>query len=268
MVEAGNTYGSWSVVQRDTAARGKWMCMCKCGATYSVDARNLEAGLSTQCRKCADTKGPSIDLVGKKFGTLNVMQYAGYIGNKFHAKWRCVCDCGAESFVAGSNLRSGAVAACMDCGKKSGAKKAEATKTANGAYAKQAAETITRKKAMVGDNYTPQSDPWRHCALRIKNSARRRGLEFGFVDHFEMAAELRHIAPERCPVTGNLLLHGSTDQASCISIDRVDNALGYVPGNVQVISRMANRMKADASRATLLAFANWILTTNNTMDSK
>jgi hypothetical protein len=156
----------------------------------------------------------------------------------------------------------------MDCGKKSGAKKAEATKTANGAYAKQAAETITRKKAMVGDNYTPQSDPWRHCALRIKNSARRRGLEFGFVDHFEMAAELRHIAPERCPVTGNLLLHGSTDQASCISIDRVDNALGYVPGNVQVISRMANRMKADASRATLLAFANWILTTNNTMDSK
>ena len=44
------------------------------------------------------------------------------------------------------------------------------------------------------------------------------------------------------------------------SLDRIDPNKGYVKGNVQVISRLANIMKSNASPEELRAFANWVNT--------
>ncbi len=72
-------------------------------------------------------------------------------------------------------------------------------------------------------------------------------------------------SPTHCPVFGFEFVFGplSVDDRPTIwrqaTIDRIDSRYGYVDGNVQVISFLANQMKADASPEQLIEFAKWIL---------
>jgi len=51
-----------------------------------------------------------IDLVGKTFGRLNVIDRQGYIGKEI--TWLCQCDCGKEVVVIGNHLRRGRIISC------------------------------------------------------------------------------------------------------------------------------------------------------------
>ena len=53
------------------------------------------------------------------------------------------------------------------------------------------------------------------------------------------------VVPELCPILGIPLFDGTRKaHENAPSIDRIRNDLGYVPGNIAVISYRANRMKA------------------------
>ena len=56
-----------------------------------------------------------IELTGKRFGKLVVIEYAGK-NERRESLWRCVCDCGNESVVRGDVLRRGTTESC-GCGK-------------------------------------------------------------------------------------------------------------------------------------------------------
>ena len=78
--------------------------------------------------------------------------------------------------------------------------------------------------------------------------ARRTGLDFNLPK-----SDVEHLWPAdgRCPVLGfRMLLDVEPDRAP--SLDRIDPALGYVPGNVRIISLRANRIKGDASPHEML----------------
>lgn len=70
--------------------------------------------------------------------------------------------------------------------------------------------------------------------------------------------------PEKCPILGiPLVCHAGTPggRENSPALDRLNNALGYVPGNIQVTSHMANMMKSSASPENLVEFAKWALST-------
>jgi hypothetical protein len=52
-----------------------------------------------------------IDLVGRRFGSWLVLHNTGE-RRSGHLLWRCLCDCGTERDVSGSNLRNGVTKSC------------------------------------------------------------------------------------------------------------------------------------------------------------
>lgn len=89
-----------------------------------------------------------------------------------------------------------------------------------------------------------------HMIVEARVKARRRDLEFSI-----SSADI--VFPDKCPVFGTKLVYdGSNTAWSAIpSLDRVNNALGYVPGNVVVISWLANHLKGAATGDQLRSLA-------------
>jgi hypothetical protein len=55
------------------------------------------------------------DLVGRRFGKLVVLTYAGYIKQYGRVLWLCQCDCGGRHVVCASSLRKGSTTRCPEC---------------------------------------------------------------------------------------------------------------------------------------------------------
>jgi len=65
------------------------------------------------------------------------------------------------------------------------------------------------------------------------------------------------VTPKTCPLLGLELKRGTgKQQPNSPSLDRIVPALGYIPGNVWVISHRANELKRDASASELQTLAN------------
>jgi hypothetical protein len=89
----------------------------------------------------------------------------------------------------------------------------------------------------------------------LKNSAKKRGIDFDLtlIDINELSF------PITCPILGiPLHYHRGKPEDDSYSIDRIDNNLGYVSGNLQVISFKANRAKNNLTNDELKKLAIFI----------
>lgn len=96
--------------------------------------------------------------------------------------------------------------------------------------------------------------PGKKMLKASRANARARGL-----DHDISLEDI--VIPTHCPY---LEVKLTTKVESCnypttVSIDRIDSSKGYIKGNVQVISRLANLMKSYASEEQLLTFAKNVI---------
>ena len=98
-------------------------------------------------------------------------------------------------------------------------------------------------------------NPEKRMLIGARTNAKRRGLEF------TITVDDIHI-PDVCPVLGIPLYVAPIEiggvSPNSPSIDRINNELGYVPGNIRVISWRANNLKRDATADELEAVAKYL----------
>lgn len=111
----GKRFGSLTVIEEGhkTSSGIYWKCKCDCGNLTEVRGGHLRQGKIKSCG--CGLAWNKLDLKGKRFGRLTVIDEAGRANNQ--VLWKCRCDCGKISFARGSALKSGAIKSC-GCGKK------------------------------------------------------------------------------------------------------------------------------------------------------
>lgn len=89
--------------------------------------------------------------------------------------------------------------------------------------------------------------------MSLRSRAVKKGLEFNLEPTDVTSVVV-------CPVFGVPLIRAISKPAwNSSSVDRIDNTKGYVKGNIQVMSYLANSMKRDATDEQLVLFAEWVL---------
>lgn len=84
-----------------------------------------------------------------------------------------------------------------------------------------------------------KENPVKRMLHQARSNAKRRGIPF-------LITEKDLVIPVLCPVLGlKLEFFAGFNAPQLPSIDRLRPELGYVPGNVRVISWRANRLKVD-----------------------
>ena len=112
--------------------------------------------------------------------------------------------------------------------------------------AKWEAENPKKKKAH--NDRWEANNPEKYLLKAAKIRAKRKGLPFSIT-----VEDI--VIPDKCPVLGTSFERCTPYAAS---LDRIIPKLGYVPGNVQIISRRANILKRDASLDEIQAIADWL----------
>jgi hypothetical protein len=145
---------------------------------------------------------------------------------------------------------------CIDC-----------TRTRNGEFHHKHKDEILSKWKIKRDNFTEEKKAeiaikhkeWskRTVQNRLLSRAKDRSRKLGLDCNLELEDI---IIPKECPLLNTPFQYGSQkDKWRTYSIDRIDNSLGYIKGNIQIISYLANTMKSSASKEQLLTFANNII---------
>lgn len=196
-----------------------------------------------------------MDHTGETFGRWIVLRRDTSV--KGPARWICRCSCGKEKSVRGCDLRSGTSRSCRCIGGDRFRIISQFLRGDNNSSRKAA----LKRHGSILD----VKDKWYRRASGISARCKREKVPFGFKSINECALYLKSIAPTHCPIFGFEFEDG--DAGFCPkapSADRIKPNLGYVAGNIQIISFKANSMKANASQEDLVAFAKWVLTREDT----
>jgi len=195
--------------------------------------------------------------------------YLFFIGAPMFICYCCKKTLPTEMFTKSTSRKRGVDAYCKPCRKtKREADKERHNRVRRKTYAenpearqkyldyhKNNYHKIKNKRKEYTKEYLQDKD---NRAFVMFNSAKRRAKELNL--EFDIEPEDVHI-PDICPLLEIpiVLDVGKGRLSNGPSLDRIDNSKGYVKGNVQVLSDLANRMKNSATINQLKVFATNIL---------
>lgn len=200
---AGQKYGRLTVLERQPNTKtGKavWRCLCDCGAFTSVQSDKLKSGHTSSCG-CLQRE--VLDLTGIKYGRWTVLSRERSAKHG-QSLWKCVCDCGNIKIITGAVIKSGESKSC-------------------GCYKNEMASinaTIARTKHSHSKrgNVSSVYRIWQAIKSRCTNPSNPAFKDYGgrgitvcnrWAESFENFLEDMGERPEG------------------LSIDRIDNSLGY-----------------------------------------
>ncbi len=214
-----------------------------------------------------------IDLTGQQFGSLIVLEQAGYKDRC--AAWLCRCSCGHEWVVSGGNLRkSGGVRSCKSCSSREnllgrrfgkvvvvedgGVRKSKSTwwcrcdcgavfkthaaalKTGVVSACRQCGGSRSEVYNLAGRGYSTLWGMYRA-------GARRRGLDFNLTGE-----EFLSLVTSPCHYCGDeprLRSISGTNTVWATGVDRVDSSIGYSSDNCVSSCSTCNQAKMELSYA-------------------
>jgi hypothetical protein len=193
-----------------------------------------------------------IDLTGKQFGRWTVLEQSP---RAYQTMWVCDCVCGTRRKVSGANLRTGHSVSC-GCYREENRPNLVKNRDYSGCRNPRAKKNAERN----GGVWVPSSSLWYKRAAGVYYSAKKQGLPLGFSSTAELASYVVSIAPDKCPVFDVPFIDRGVGFSNWApSIDKIDPKQGYIRGNIQIISMLANCMKRNASPDQLKQFALWAL---------
>jgi hypothetical protein len=104
---SGKSFGKLKVLHL-AKKRGKngeyyWHCICECGRKINVRTTHLTGRKGTKSCGCLASEKKFVDLAGRRFGKLVVLDFAGK-NKEGRSLWRVKCDCGRTKVVLGRYL--------------------------------------------------------------------------------------------------------------------------------------------------------------------
>lgn len=146
------------------------------------------------------------DVSGQRFGRLVAMGRAS--GAEYgRAYWACRCDCGRTVVVHGKSLRSGKTSSC-GCRQR---------------------DVVALRNHRHGEARTKEYRSWTHIKGRCLNPADAAFRNYG--------GRGITIAPEWVTDFPAFLAHIGRAPHGSLTVERIDNSRGYVPGNVRWATR-------------------------------
>jgi len=237
----GKRFTRWIVIKfSNYNNRGNpcWLCKCDCGNEKVVSYTSLKNGHSQSCG-CYGIeqrrKSTFIDLTGKRFGKLTVIEFSYNVGTNY--LWKCLCDCGKEKLISGSSLRKGVTNSC-------GCLHFEVTALLEGEASFNFLFGI------------------------YKRNAKRRDISFEIEKEF-----FRKTTKENCFYCNrepSQVIHSNNTNGSYIynGLDRINSKLGYSEENIVACCQVCNWRKSNASYDDFIDWIDSVYTTIHNKEQK
>jgi hypothetical protein len=171
-----------------------------------------------------------IDLIGKVFGDLTVLSYAG----RYHgggSQWLCRCACGKEVIKTAGTLKNGTSSCSIQCG----VSKSNANRSKHG-------DARGKRNTASRHTNTKEYNCWRQIKQRCLNPNAAKYKDYG--------GRGLKIAPQWFASYETFLKDVGRAPTAKHTLERIDNSKGYEPSNV----RWATRLEQSRNRRTNVYF--------------
>lgn len=242
---AGQRFGRLMVTRKGQrrGASGRntyWECKCDCGNIKEIWSASLCGGTTKSCG-CLRRDFLFKDISGQRFGCLIAIKFVAIKKGKTY--WECQCDCGKVKNITAHALRGGNTKSC-------GCLIGKITKARWDRRSKDEIEISIFKRYLwiIG------------LARRDKRQSKRRRLLPCTITVDDLKEQWKK-QNGICPYTGWKMIHRSRKGRKSpiqASIDRIDNSLGYIPGNIQFVALMANYAKNDFGDELMIYFCKLV----------